>query len=115
MKSLAEYINEAGKQFAPIVHYGYEKHFLTTEFEDDWHYFLPLDKNDKPIDWDKINNKTREAIGRMVINNGSVFGCENEIMGVIRGCHSLAEVGTNHDVNNIRFVYRKTKPEWEGY
>lgn len=114
MKTLYEYM--ANK--LPVVHYGYETDFLGVMEKGVMHYFLLLDKNENPISWEKINNRTREAIGRLIIDNETVFGVEKELMKLVRGCHAIGEVGLNnrgYDINNICAIYRDTDTEWMNY
>jgi hypothetical protein len=114
MKPLYEYITNV----LPIVHYGFENEFLGVMENGVMHYFLLLDKNENPISWEKINNKTRDSIGRLIINNETIFGVEKELMKLVRGCHAIGEVGLNnrgYDINNICTIYRDTDTEWMNY
>lgn len=115
MKPLYEYLENTS---LPIIHYAYEKTFLGILEKGIMHYFLLLDKNDEPIPWEKINNRVRQAIGQTIIDNGSIFGVEKDIIKLIRGCHAIGEVGLNnrgYDINNICAIYRDTDTEWMNY
>lgn len=114
MKPLYEYIMNERLS----VDYGHENNFLRVMENGVMHYFLLLDKNENPIPWEKINNKTRKSIGGLIINNKTIFGVEKELMKLVRGCHAIGEVGLNnrgYDINNICAIYRDTDTEWMNY
>lgn len=117
MRPLYEFINTPLK-----VHFEYERYFLMVEYGTEVHYFLLWDKNDEIIEWSKISKEVRDEITATfevcVKRSKSIYGCENEVIALVKECEALAEVGTNHrgyDVGNVCFVWRKSEPEWVRY